>query len=109
MILPPYLQVSNDPSRYNSKRCAISDMGYLFTNFDMSGHTINLLCKAYDPSISIDSLPDKYFLAFVYYSLHRYYISDPAKSNYYHTLFTSEWAKSNASRRVYSMGFGGDL
>lgn len=91
-------------------RCAISSLGYLFTNFELADKDVVLLCRAYNPEITLDTLPDKFFLAFAYYALHRHHIDDPNKSNYYLAMHEREWSKvRNPNPAVYTTALGNDL
>ena len=91
--------------------CGISPQGYLFTDTDMDGIAIDLVAKVYDDSITLDTIPDRFFLAFTYYVLHRFYAgTDDPRSSYYYGLFDREWAKAlRPPIRQYRIDLGTDL
>jgi hypothetical protein len=91
-------------------QCTVSNTGYIFTNFDMADSDITILCTAYNEALTLDSLPNRYFLAFVYYVLHRHYMAEPDKANYYMALHQREWLKVHRqSPQQFTMGMGTDL
>lgn len=91
--------------------CGISPQGYLFTDTDMDGIAIDLVAKVYDDSITLESLPERFFLAFTYYVLHRYYAPvDAQRSNYYLAMHEREWLKVHRPQlRQYTIDLGSDL
>lgn len=92
-------------------RCGISNQGYIVTDFDMREADIDLVAKVYDDSITLESLPERFFLAFTYYVLHRYYAPvDAQRSNYYLAMHEREWLKVHRSQlRQYTIDLGSDL
>lgn len=91
-------------------QCAVSNTGHIFTNFDMEGSDISILCIAYNEALTMESLPDRFLLAFVYYVLHRHYISETEKANYYLAMHQREWTRAHRQTlQQYTMGMGTDL
>jgi len=92
-------------------RCWISNQGYIVTDFDMRGAAIDLVAKVYDESVTLESLPERFFLAMTYYVLHRYYANmDAEKSKYYLAMHEREWLKVHRSQlRQYTIDLGSDL
>lgn len=90
-------------------RCAVSNQGYLFTDFDMEDQDITMLCRIYDDSITLDTIPDKYYLAFVYYVLHKI-ATEPGEGQYYYNLHSQEWKKIHRQQvRIPFVSYGGDI
>jgi len=97
-------------SAASSRKCAVSKLGYLFSNFELGGKNVVLTCKAHQPGATIEELPDKMFLAFAYYALHRHHLDDPNKSNYYLAAFDNEWQiVRGSSRGSYVTSIGTDI
>lgn len=92
-------------------RCGISNQGYIVTDFDMSEMNIDVVAAVYDESVTLESLPERFFLAFTYYVLHRYYaLTDTERSAYYLAMHEREWLKVHRPQlRQYTISIGSDL
>ncbi|HOZ01811.1 MAG TPA: hypothetical protein PLG20_08330 [Candidatus Syntrophosphaera sp.] len=77
----------------------------------VTGYTVQAMCIAYDPDISLDSIPDRFNLCAEYYVLARWYSDKDANmASYYHSLYEIEWAKARHNRLKNLMIYlGSDL
>jgi len=85
--------------------------GTVVFSSDMTTHSLTAMCNVYDPSISANTVPDKFQLAALYWVLHRWHSQTDANlSSYYHQLYLVEWAKAHHNRlRDPRQGLGTDL
>jgi hypothetical protein len=65
----------------------------------VTDYTVQAMCIAYDPAITLDTIPDSFSLAAEYYVLARWFSGkDANQSSYYHSLYELEWAKVKHNR-----------
>ena len=85
--------------------------GKVYTGISLTGKKVTVDGIFYDSNMTIDSLGDKWTIAFVYYVLSRYYsATDANQSNYYSDMYEIQVARvSNRRLTAPMVNIGDDL
>ena len=96
-------------TKSGAKRCLILDV--IYTDFSIVTRVCKLDALFYNDGITIESLGNKWMIAFVYYVLSRYFsTSDPNQSNYYRDMYEMQVARVSTRRLTATMvNIGDDL
>jgi hypothetical protein len=92
-------------------QCQVASHGVLYTNFEIQGSGLVIDATVYDDSLTLENLPDKYKLIFVYYVMQRYYTSRNADlAAAYASMHEREMAKlRRRTTAIMNCSLGSDL
>ncbi|HPS39963.1 MAG TPA: hypothetical protein PL124_11155 [Candidatus Cloacimonadota bacterium] len=109
-----YLQdiLATNYSALQGYRYRVLNEGRIVFGNSMTGNTVTVIGVVVDPEMTVESMPERFRLAAMYWVMHRYYVStgDGQKANYYHDLYSQEWSKVRHNRlRSGYVNMGTDL